>query len=416
MEENSMKRKLLAMIMAAVLMVIITPLAVPTTANTTTDWEFVENADGTVTLTRYTGSALVVNIPERITVAGDTVSTRTVTGIGGVGGGNVFNSNIVSVTIPDSVTEIRNLAFFNMSNLTSVTIGRGVESIGRSAFANCSSLTTITIPGNVINVHDNAFSGCRGLVSAIFEEGVMRLGDTIFGQRWGGDSVPNLRAIVIPQSVQFMESGAFNGAENATVFGIQDSYAHTFAVQNSIPFTPIGSTYRFTVRYDLNGGTSTPPQSVETHPGFTIQRPTNPTRPEFVFTGWFRDAARTIPWDFASNLVMSDVTLYAGWGTPCNGCGEVEINCSCVVVTCNRCREIESNCVCTELFPCTGCGTLIRTNFCGMCGTPAPGVASPPCSTCPLRMLALNGEPEVKDAIQILRFLLDLPNVIDGTA
>jgi uncharacterized repeat protein (TIGR02543 family) len=417
MEEKHMKKRILSAILAIIMVVGLIPTSVipQAQANISGDWQFEVNDDGTVTLIHYTGNDLIVNIPERLTTFGDIISTRTVSGIEPrweiSGNWEVFNSNIVSVTIPDSVTHIGARAFAHMNSLTSVTIGRGVETIGGGAFFNCTSLTTVTIPGNVKNIHDSAFSGCSGLVSVVFEEGVVRLGSNIFGQsQWSGDRTPNLRAVIVPESVQFMESTAFDGAPNATIFGTADSYAHNFAVLNEISFTPINSTYRFSVNYSLNGGIGMTPQSVQTHPGFTIQRPSAPTRDGFVFTGWFRDAAGTVPWEFASNLVMNDMTLYAGWGIPCNHCGEIEINCTCTVITCNRCNETESNCVCTQLSPCTGCGTLIRTNFCGNCGTPAHGVTAP---SFILGDIDGDGHITVMDALEILKYLAGIPSLLD---
>ena len=56
-----------------------------------------------------------------------------------------YCSNLTSITIPDSVTEIRSDAFENCKSLTSITIPEGVTRIDEKAFWGCTSLTTIYI-------------------------------------------------------------------------------------------------------------------------------------------------------------------------------------------------------------------------------------------------------------------------------
>jgi hypothetical protein len=51
------------------------------------------------------------------------------------------------VVIPDSVTYIGVVAFYNCSSLTSVVIGNSVTSIGDTAFFSCSSLTDVYYTG-----------------------------------------------------------------------------------------------------------------------------------------------------------------------------------------------------------------------------------------------------------------------------
>jgi hypothetical protein len=54
--------------------------------------------------------------------------------------------NLTSITIPNSVTSIGDMAFMSCDNLTSITIPNSVTSIGKWAFAGCDKLKKIYIP------------------------------------------------------------------------------------------------------------------------------------------------------------------------------------------------------------------------------------------------------------------------------
>lgn len=45
----------------------------------------------------------------------------------------------------------------------------------------------------------------------------------------------------------------------------------------------------------------------------TISAPTSPTRVGYLFAGWYTTSAYTTPWNFQTDLVNKDMTLYAKW-------------------------------------------------------------------------------------------------------
>ena len=73
-------------------------------------------------------------------------------------------SNITSITIPDSVKTIGNYAFSWCESLTSINIPDSVTTIGDGAFKGCSSLTSITLPNGVTSIGKRAFEDCESLV------------------------------------------------------------------------------------------------------------------------------------------------------------------------------------------------------------------------------------------------------------
>ena len=72
----------------------------------------------------------------------------------------------------------------------------------------------------------------------------------------------------------------------------------------------------YTVTFDIQGhGTALEEyfRYTEIKKGSTINSPTSPQEEGYTFTGWYKDADCTILWDFATDIVTSDTTLYAGW-------------------------------------------------------------------------------------------------------
>ncbi len=123
---------------------------------------------------------------------------------------------IVSVTVPEGVTEVKAYTFCGFKDLIQVTLPEGVTSIGEYAFSGCSSLTSINIPESVTTIGDSAFWDCSSLSSITIPESVTAIGIHAF------DDCSSLTGITIPESVTSIGKYAFSGCSSLNDVSITD--------------------------------------------------------------------------------------------------------------------------------------------------------------------------------------------------
>ena len=110
---------------------------------------------------------------------------------------NAFeNSSIESITIPSTVENIGDYAFYKCDALQTVTLSEGLKVIGCFAFAE-TSISTITIPSTVEGIVSDTFKNCKKLKSATLNEGLESIGRGAF-------SGTSIKKITIPSSVTYI--------------------------------------------------------------------------------------------------------------------------------------------------------------------------------------------------------------------
>ena len=135
------------------------------------------------------------------------------------GGGEITLTNYEgaagTLVIPSTiggypVTEIGASAFENCSSLVSVTLADSVKNIRDQAFRNCSALTQIQLPDNTVNIGYDAFYGCGSLTEMILPAGLLSIGSGAFG------NCADLTFVIIPESVTDIGTQAFAGCQKIT--------------------------------------------------------------------------------------------------------------------------------------------------------------------------------------------------------
>jgi len=173
-------------------------------------WTFTVSGDDSATITRSTATG-AVTIPSvlggyAVTFLGSGNTYDSIFGLGG--------NSVTSITIPNSVTLIRDWAFGLCLRLTSITIPNSVTSIGNFAFESCDGLTTLTIGSGVTNIGDYAFRSCTGLTTLTIPNSVTSIGNFAFR------SCTGLTNLTIPNSVTSIGTAAFRGCSSLTSVAI----------------------------------------------------------------------------------------------------------------------------------------------------------------------------------------------------
>lgn len=303
--------------------------------------KYTVNADGkSVTVSGTSGKPTKLTIESSI--SDDNGKSYTVTKIGM----GAFNSTLEEVTLPPTLDEIEDSAFFKCSSLTEITIPEGVTKIGTNAFYGCSQLTSITIPRTIKNM-DTAFPSNPKLSQVTLTNGIYRISSSAFKDCTG------LTEIKVPTSVYEICSDAFNGCTGLTSVTLEKGiniinrnafkdctnlsdvkYNGHKTDWEKVRVNKAGNDtltskvqYLCDINFDLNGGTINGSNTVNKQTVYSNEKlgtakcypngqpfvvPTAPVREGYTFLGWYTQAEGGTKYTF-TEAVSSNITLYAHW-------------------------------------------------------------------------------------------------------
>ena len=105
---------------------------------------------------------------------------------------------------------------------------------------------------------------------------------------------------------------SITGANNADYSGYFHNDNPDYAIINGENNTVMLVMGEYTVTFDANGHGTAPTQQKTTYGG-KITEPAAPTAENYYFQGWFKESTCENIWDFDSDIVTADITLYAKW-------------------------------------------------------------------------------------------------------
>ena len=85
-------------------------------------------------------------------------------------------------TIPNTVTELEDFAFYSCYKLTKINLPGKLKTLPMGVFAGCSGLKTIQLPDGLKTIEDRAFIGCTSLESITIPEALTNFGAYVFTQ------------------------------------------------------------------------------------------------------------------------------------------------------------------------------------------------------------------------------------------
>lgn len=191
------------------------------------------DAQNTVTILTYSGTATQVSVPSSI-------DGHAVTAVAASAFAN--NATLTSVTLPASVTQIGDAAFSGCTSLAQVTLPASLQWLGAGAFSGCTSLVEVELPSTLVacgttwsdQTPQGPFAGCTKLADVTVAEGAVTLPPFMLA------GLDGLQTLTLPDSIASVDVTVFGNTGNPpaqlTIRANQGTAAQKFAEQYGLAF------------------------------------------------------------------------------------------------------------------------------------------------------------------------------------
>ncbi|MFA5450183.1 MAG: leucine-rich repeat protein, partial [Clostridia bacterium] len=230
---------------------------------------------------------------------------------------NAFEYSILeSITIPEGVEEIGNMAFMDCYLLQSLTIPSSVTSLGVEICARNTSLTAINVDEN--NMHYKSIDGVlftKDGATLIYYP--ISKTDTIYTIPSGVSKIVSrafnfcsyLTSVTIPSSVTQIESYAFYHCLHLTIYAEFTAQPIGWDVYWNNSITALE--WQVAIVFDSNGGSEV--TTITAFAGKSLDAPDDPTQEGYSFDGWYTDNETFLNAYTFTTMPGESLTLYARW-------------------------------------------------------------------------------------------------------
>ena len=163
----------------------------------------------TVTITKVSSAETDLTVPGEI-------NGYTVVAVGSRAFAN-DDCTFKSVTLPDSIESIGEMAFEGREQLASVSLPKNLKDLGKECFSECTSLKSVNLPDSLQSINELTFGKCSSLSSIVIPYGVKEIGRAAF------NGCTSLTSVSIPDTVSKIGSTAFYDCSSLTSISIPDS-------------------------------------------------------------------------------------------------------------------------------------------------------------------------------------------------